>query len=138
MILDLHLQGKLTSKRAAHVPVIRKWKLVWERREFGTQVDKIDYTFPLDFTDSLKAGEQEVIAIKMTDKLEVRVKVNLNDFPPQYVEFRLFYDGIYIPFSYTKKLPKSDAGNSPTIIAIHNEIYKGVRLDVEGTISRRS
>ena len=35
--MTLKIVGLITTKFAARVPVFRGWKLVWERREFGTK-----------------------------------------------------------------------------------------------------
>lgn len=132
-MFELNVKGTLTSKRAAHVPVIRRWKLVWERREFGTQVDKLDKTIRLPFgawADIPDNGAN----VKVTSDLRVVVKRlpagSQGDHP---VEAFATWQGQIIPGTRrTFNLPEVEAVK---VIAWHTDLWKGVKLDLESTIS---
>jgi hypothetical protein len=47
--MKLKIVGLINAKFAAHVPVIRNWRIVWERREFGTKRIWLSETATLPF-----------------------------------------------------------------------------------------
>lgn len=46
-MITVNLTGTITSKIAFHVPVFRRWRLVWERRDFGTRVEEVEASIPV-------------------------------------------------------------------------------------------
>jgi hypothetical protein len=127
---QIKLIGTLTSKRAFDVPVIRNWKLVLERREFGTKIDKIDETINLHFLDW---AEIPTGGIKVKLKGDIGIKVK-RDLDPDRVVVGLTYKGIDIPTTQkTYTLPFA-SGADFRLLSINTEIWKGVNLDVKGRL----
>ena len=133
--MRLKIDIRITSKMAAHVPVIRKWRLVWERREFGTRVDNetvyLDFptvnglTAPLEA--KYQAGDIETIGV---------------------IEPVISGTGTMIAFRYRLKLMAKYKGLGPfnlletetplTSGTIHvmteQEVYKGVKVNVTAEV----
>lgn len=131
---EIHLKGTLTSKRAMHVPVIRRWRLVWERREFGTRVDRIDRTFPLRF-DAWENIPEGGVEIKLGSGFSVLVKRVLSQGQGDglLLGVSVLYEGTMLPGTYrTFVIPDF---NGTKLLAWHTEVWKGVKVDVEATLS---
>lgn len=131
---EIHVKGTVTSKMAAHVPVIRKWKIVLERREFGTKVDRIDRVFPLKFTawENMPEGGVEV---KINSDFSILVKrvISQGQGDGLLLGVSVKYRGNVMPGTYkTFVIPKVEESK---FLAWHSEIYKGVTVDVEATLS---
>ena len=125
----LTLTGSLTSKRAMHVPVFRHWKLVRERREFGTQVDKITLDYPL------KALSWDDLPKEKEIKLTNDFKVILTKREPEEVNFVVLFQGIPVPGTdKTIALPKMEYPKG-RLLAWHTTLWKGVQVDLEGSIA---
>lgn len=127
----LDLKGQLTSKFSTDVPVIRKWKLVWERRDFGTRIDKIDKTVPLRF-----ASYDEIPEIGFTQKVDGHFSVLMKKAKgSRSVVTAIMYDGVEIPGTHkTHALPEPGSNFSNKILAWHTPLWKGVQLDLEGVL----
>lgn len=131
---EIHLKGTLTSKRAAHVPVIRRWKIVWERREFGTQVDRIDRRFPLRF-DAWENIPEGGVEVKLGSGFSVLVKRLLSKGQGDglMLGVSVLYQGSMLPGTYRAfTIPDFDGTK---LLAWHTEVWKGVKVDVEATLS---
>ena len=132
---SIKLNGTLNSKFAAHVPVIRRWKLVWERREFGSRVDRLDQTFPLQFTDwnALPVGG---VKIKLVGDWEVQVKrVVGGQENGLFVALALYWNGVEVPGTYkTIPLPLFSQVMPQTSFDWKVDVWKGVSLDVKAAL----
>lgn len=124
---EITLKGTLTSKRAMHVPVFRRWKLVWERRELGTAVDRIDRSYPLHFL-TLDAIPPSGIRIPLPSGFAL----NVTREGEYHVAFNVLYNGIAVPGAVkTFHLPKVEERKG---LAWHTTLWKGVKLDLEGVL----
>jgi hypothetical protein len=107
--MTLKIVGLINAKFAAHVPVIRNWRLVWERREFGTKRIWLNETatVPFDAWTDLKF-KPAVIDLRA---LQVTLK-QADTFP--YIIASVEMKGpIPIPlFSKSIKLPTALPGSS--------------------------
>ena len=125
----LTLTGTLTSKRTVHVPVIRHWKLLWERMEFGTQVDKVTLDYPL------KAISWDELPTDKVIKLTNDFKVILTKRGPEEVNLVVLFQGFPVPGTdKTVALPKLEYPRG-RILAWHTAPWKGVYVDLEGAIA---
>lgn len=131
---EIHLKGTLTSKRAMHVPVIRRWKLVWERREFGTQVDRIDRVFPLRF-DAWENIPEGGVEVKLGSGFSVLVKRVLSGGQGDglMLGVSVLYQGSMLPGTYRAFVIPTPENKK--LLAWHTEVWKGVKVDVEATLS---
>ena len=128
---EINLKGIVTSKRAAHVPVIRRWKLVWERREFGTQIDKIDLDIPIRFEGSLSDMIIPLsLDVKIIDGLILRLR-------RQFEKADIWIEWQKIEVPGTRRIIVIPSIDLPTglILAWHPEPWKGVKIDIEGSIT---
>lgn len=132
-MFTIKLKGTLNSKFAAHVPVIRRWKLVWERREFGSRVDQIDQSVPLQFTDwnILPVGGKKV---KIVGDWEVQVKRIVGG-TENLIALSLFWNGIEVPGTY-KAIPLPDLSQVVPSNAFDwkADVWKGVSLDLKASL----
>jgi hypothetical protein len=114
----LVLKGTVTSKRSVDVPVFRHWRLVLERRELGTKVDKVEIDIPITFT-----ADEDSKTIKLTNDLSLVVKLTVKT-----IEISPLYKGQLIPGVRTFAIPTQ----VPKPLAWHNSPWRGVKIDVEG------
>lgn len=121
--LLLNIKGTLTSKRAMHVPVIRRWRLVWERREFGTKVDRINKTIPvkIDIGRGNDLGHGFSIHFNMATPNSHKATIEVRYMGMQVPGTRQVFD---IPMLSQKRH-----------FAWNTHLYKGVKVDVEAVIS---
>ena len=114
--MTFRIRGTLTSKRAAHVPVIRRWKLVWERREFGTQVDHFEQDIPLPaITEEARVPiNKDIVAV-------FRARTNGTQ---AMVTVQLEYQGVAV--SLPKQFTVNVATKEP--LTWYSELYKGVKI----------
>ena len=109
MKIKLSLNGVVTSKRALHIPKIRKWKLVWERVELGTKVDPFTFSKTFDALDTW--------TVKLTDDITITLDNMI----------MLKYGSIPL---YTWAVPTFGTKE----IAWKGEVYKGVHVDISAHI----
>lgn len=127
---EIHLKGTLTSKWAMHVPVIRHWRLVWERREFGTRVDRIDRAYPLRFDawEDIPVGGVEINLGSGFSILITRVLLRRGG------GVSVLYQGFILPGTYQVfVIPTPE---NAKLFVWRTEVWKGVKVDVEATLSR--
>lgn len=129
---EIRLRGALTSKRAWHVPVIRNWRVVWERREFGIQVDRIDRTIPLHF-DVWEAIPESGLQVRIAGDFAVLIKRQLGNDGSKLVTVSALYRSLPIPGTVqTFPIP---VFSESKLLTWNSEIFKGVRINVEATLS---
>ena len=110
------IKGTLTTKRAAHVPVIRRWKLVFERREFGTQVENFEQ-------DIVLAPINEGTRIPINRDIVAVFRARTNG-TKAMVTVQLEYQGV--PVSLPKQFEVNIATTQP--LTWYSELYKGVKI----------
>ena len=133
-MFTLKLNGTLTSKFAAHVPVIRRWKLVWERREFGTRIDRLDHSFPLfPSWESLPVGG---IEIKLVGDWAVRVKRVVGGAENGlFIAVFAVWNGVEVPGTYQAlSLPHPEVVGSVRLFDWKTDLWRGVKLDLGAKI----
>lgn len=132
-MFTIQLKGALYSKFAAHVPVIRRWKLVWERREFGSRIDRLDQSFPLfPSWESLPTGGTE---IKLVGDWSVRVKRIVGETNGDFIALQVLWNGVEVPGTYQAlPLPNPSVIGSRKLFNWKTDVWKGVRLDVEASL----
>lgn len=131
----LSLKGTLTSKFALHVPVVRRWRLVWERREFGTRIDDLDRDiFLFDEWDRIPEGG---IVFKVAGDWSIRVKRVLGgEDMGLMVAVSALWNGIEVPGTYKVfPLPLKDLIGHKKLFDWKTEVWKGVKLDVDAAVA---
>lgn len=127
-MITLAVKGQLTSKRAAHVPVIRRWKLIWERREFGTQVDQIDLAQPIPYSDLAQLPPGGLVV-----KLPADFMLHINSDPDSSEpgSYVLVVAHKYVPVilgTYKFTVPTS---GKVVLLDVNTQLYKGVKAEFE-------
>lgn len=128
---EIHLKGTLTSKMAVRVPVIRRWRLVWEERD---RIDRIDRRFPLRF-DAWENIPEGGVEVKLGSGLSVLVKRVLSGGQGDglMIGVSVLYQGSMLPGTYKAfAIPDFD---KIKLLAWHTEVWKGVKVDVEAMLS---
>jgi len=130
-MFTLALNGTLTSKLAAHVPVVRRWRIVWERRELGTRIYRIDREIPLRFADwnGLPSGGQE---IPIVGDWSLRIKRVLGGGDAdRLIALQILWNGAEVPGTYqTVPIPGRDVLGPDRRFHWRTELWRGVALDV--------
>lgn len=131
----IHLQGLLTVKKALHVPVFRRWRLRWERRELGTRTVHLDKTIPLRFTawaNLVRAGQ--TVRVFGDWAIHVQPVVVAGEEGGAFVALQVLWKGVGVPMTYqTVRLPGIDNGRS-TLVTWRAEVWRGGKIDIEATL----
>ncbi|MEQ1761603.1 MAG: hypothetical protein ABL984_00525 [Pyrinomonadaceae bacterium] len=128
---SLKLTGTITSKRAFHVPVFRRWRLVFERREFGTKIDRIDAEFPLYFHTGFDIPDGGV-EVKLPAGFSILIKRMSSSNVEPLVRASVLFEGYTLPgWGYTFTIPDFDDLH---VLDWRSKIYKGVELDLYGSL----
>jgi hypothetical protein len=131
-MFEIQFIGSVQSKIAFHVPVIRRWRLVWERREFGTRTDYINETYPLDISDVTGIPDSGLnIRLWKEVVLVISRMRNQAQGDPIRVGVSLTYAGFPIPG--TMQIITLPAPGELKFFAL-KEAYKGVEVDVTATL----
>lgn len=131
-MLKINIAGTVTSKRAAHVPVFRKWRLVWERREFGTQVDRIERTYQSDHV-SFAQIPKEGLTLGLGKDFDLSVVPLPDEDGVHLLRVALKYEGGEVPGTRkVLRVPELAAAQS---LRFNKEVYKGVVVDLRGSLT---
>jgi len=127
----IKIKGDLYSKFAMHVPVIRRWRLVWERREFGTRLDRIDETIPLPF-DAWAMIPEGGVTVDLPAGFKIVVERVVGSATEHKLGIGVYHGDLLIPGTYNVVAIPTLSGSK--ILGWKTELWKGVRLDVEAVL----
>lgn len=122
---NLKLTGNLKSKFAMHVPVIRHWKLVWERREFGERNTTIDQSFyPITLDETIHLPHGFSVTIKETPMGEAEGR---------WLFVGVNYQGVAVPGgNVIVKLP--EAHHVAKLFDLKCRVWKGASFDLKAEL----
>lgn len=124
-MIILNLNGTLQSKFAAHVPVFRRWKLIWERREFGTRVDTLFHhqvAFPT--YETLPPGG---VRLPIVGEWAVNISKEGTEGEP-VIGVVFLWNNMTVPGTAQRvKLPPT---GSVKVLKFQTDLWKGVKLDI--------
>ena len=127
---EVHITGQIRVKKATHVPVVRRWRIVWERREFGTRTIPVNETIRVNPT----ALAHEGVRLRLANDVALEVRHEHAD--GEYrLRFGLTFQGATIPGTEkTLHLPEL---NDVRLARWSTTPWRGVSVELEARLRLR-